>query len=992
MTDQLKVDALLAKYQTNDDVYFDLMQLKIREILLVATQYDAFILEQEGQLSEVIFQDYFQLNLSSAPRITSVSTGKSAMELLEEKHFDLVIVMMRIADVTPFQLSDQIRAAYSQLPIILLLKDNSEISVLAKYRDPYGSFDNVFVWNGESKIFVAMVKYIEDKLNAEMDTKIGLVRIILLVEDSIRYYSRYLPILYVQIIKQTQQLISEESPYEQKKLLRMRARPKVLMARTYEEAVALIDKYKDYLLCVISDVKYLKANVMDDFAGFKLIEFIRKQHIDLPSVIQSSDVANKARTRQLNATFINKNSDRLENELVDFFRDNLGFGDFIFRDEHGEPHARARSMEELRSLLTTIPAESLVYHGSRNHFSAWLMARGEIQIAKKIQPIKVTQFEDLEALRDFLVNVFKRVYLETTRGKIVRFDESVISGEGHIIRLSEGSLGGKGRGITFVNHLLQEKIIQQDVNNMPIKIPRTAVIGTQTFENFLDTCRGFDPGCRDKDHEILENCFLNGQLPDDLVQKLKRFLAKVHYPLAVRSSSQFEDSLSQPFSGVYATYLLPNNHPDPNIRLKQLQDAIKMVYASVFSKSAQTYFDAISYKVEEEKMAIVIQEVVGTQFGKKFYPHVSGVAQSYNYYPISYMKPEDSVAMIAVGLGKYVVEGEKTYRFCPQYPKLELMAPKDQFKYSQSRFYALDMRHREYDLSRGEDVTILDLDISEAELDGNLNHIASVWDHQNDRIQMDLHITGPRIINFGFILKYESYPLAAILKHVLTVMEDQLGTPVEIEFAATLTTPSVQKAEFNILQIKHFMRDINETSIDINDLKKEELLLFTNKGMGNGKMEGIQDIIYVDPNTFNRSQMRTMSDELELLNHKMMESNRSYILIGPGRWGTRDPWLGIPIAWAQISKAKVIIETGLEDFVVDASMGSHFFHNITSMNVGYFSVPYKSDDYFIDWEWLKKQGETQRSPHCVHVHLKKPMLILMDGRKGLALIYKSCVA
>ncbi|MBN1355003.1 hypothetical protein JXA40_01920 [bacterium] len=990
MDTRIKADKVVDRNRTDDEIYHDLMHFRIREILLVATNYDAFILQQEGQLTEMIYNEYYTLNLSSAPRITSVPTAAQAQKKLKTKRFDLVIVMMRIPDMTPFQLSRQIKTRFPDLPVILLLKDNAEISLLSEFKNQTSHFDHVFVWNGDSKIFVAMIKSIEDQYNADNDTQMGMVRIILLVEDSIRYISRYLPILYTEIIKQVQQLISQESPYEKLKMLRMRARPKVLLAKNYEEAVRIIRRYKDYLLCVISDVKYEKNGAMDNDAGFKLIRHVRNTLRDLPAVLQSSEPENESKTLEFKSRFINKNSPTLDQDLVAFLVDDLGFGDFIFKNSGGVEIARAGSLEELRALLNKVPLESLEYHGSRNHFSAWLMARGEIRIAQKLQPIRISEFPSLSELRDFLVRVFQRLQSEATRGKVVEFDAAILTGTNHVLRLSDGSLGGKGRGIAFIAYLIENEILPGAIDGVSIQIPRSSIVGTMEFDRFIEshTARNFCQ--KETDFESIKRCFVSGSLSTELTYRLQQFLYQIRHPLAVRSSSLLEDSLSQPFSGVYSTYLLPNNHPDLTVRLRQLETAIKLVFASVFSGSAKTYFDAVNYKIEQEKMAVIIQELVGRNNKTAYYPHISGVAQSYNYYPVSYMKPSDGIAMLAAGLGKYVVEGEKTYHVCPNYPKLDILSPADQLKHSQNHLYALDMSNPDFELLNGEDVTLTTLDIRQSEKHGMLNHIASVWDEENQRILPGLDHPGPRILNFEYILKYETFPLAEILREILGILKDQLGTPVEIEFAVQLPDRTrSESATFYLLQIKHFITNLSRFSIDTDAIEPSKLFVFSSRCMGNGRIDDIQDVVYIDPETFNRSKMVFMTGELERLNRKLKAAGRKYILIGPGRWGTRDRWLGIPIGWAQISNAKVIIEAGLEDFQVDASMGSHFFHNITSMNVGYLSVPYGLQDSFIDWSWLNTHPAAERTPHCIHIHMDRPLPVLMDGRKGISMIYKA---
>jgi CheY-like chemotaxis protein len=997
------------RYKSDTQIYHDLMHFRVREILLVTTLYDAFILEQEDQLTEEIFGEYHSLDLSNAPRITSASYGDEALELIESRHFEIVILTMRISDMTPFELSSKIKAAKPNMPVFLLLHDNNDLVLLGDKRNRMPDIDRIFVWNRDSKIFLAMIKYIEDKINVVNDTEVGLVRVILLVENSIRYYSRYLPILYNEIMIQTQRLIEEEHSDDMKKMFRMNARPKVLMAVNYEEAVSIFEQYKDYLICAISDVKFPRSGASDEHAGIELIKYVKQQYQDLPTLLQSSDPANVALALKYNSFFLDKNSESLAANLRDFVLNNLGFGDFVFRDARSDAIETASTMNEFKKLLKQIPYESLFFHANRNHFSAWLMARGEIQIAKKIQPVKVTDFQNAQELRNYLIDIFENVDYQNLKGKVLDFDETVdeaiIQKENFLIKLADGSFGGKGRGMAFINTTIQNIDLTQLFPDVNIIIPKTAVVGTEEYDDFLeknDLAICYSNGM---DFEELKKCFLNGKLSDSLRGKLRIYLKHIHKPIAVRSSGLFEDSVSESFSGVYQTFLVPNNHPSLDVRLHQLENAIKLVYASVFSKLSRSYFEAINYKVEEEKMAVLIQEVVGNQYENRYYPDFSGVAQSYNYYPISYMKPEDGVTVIAVGLGKYVIDGEKAFRFSPKYPRLDILTPEAQLKETQDFFFAIDMTKNDINLIEGEDITLSELKIDSAEKDGRLDPIASVWDSHNGTLRTGLGKPGPRIINFAPILKYDSFPLAKILVNVLDIVHDSMGTPVEIEFAVDMgkdeeDTPisfaeklqhkqrDVNKPSFYILQIKPLIREYQEFNLDPADIDKEKLFLYTEKGMGNGKIEDIYDIIYCDPDKFDKSKTEQMVTELEVLNKMMVSKKRKYILIGPGRWGTRDRWLGIPVVWAQISNAKIIVEAALKDFQVDASLGSHFFHNITSMNIGYFNVPYNSGTGFIDWSWLKSHKANTSSKYFVHVNFNEPLIILMDGRKSVSMIYK----
>ncbi len=983
------LNEIFRKHKSDSEIFHDLIQFRIREILIVTTIYDAFILEQEDRLTEQIFGDYYQLSLSTAPRVTSASSGQEALELLDEHRYDLVILTMRINDMTPFDLSRKISSKNASIPIFLLLYDNAHLQLLRDIKSRLDDIDKVFVWNRDSKIFLAMIKFAEDKRNVINDTKIGLVRVVLLVENSIRYYSRYLPTLYTEIIRQTQRLIKDEHLDDMKKVLRMSARPKVLMAVNYEEAIDIFHKYKDYLLCVISDVKFKRSGKSDEHAGLHLLKYVKSELEDLPVLLQSSDPENEKLAHSIGASFINKNSETLASDLTEFIFHNLGFGDFVWRDAAGNEIQRSRTLSQFRRQLKKVPDETVVYHAQRNHFSSWLMARGEIRLAKKIQPIKASDFKDPLGLRNYLIDVFEDVGAQGVLGKVVEFDESVLGIEDYVVRLCDGSLGGKGRGIAFMNTMIQNMELSSMIKDVEIKIPQTAIIGAEEYDYFIeknDLGFAFE---EDVDYKRLKKRFLRGYLSKSLVRKLRTYLKHVTAPLAVRSSGLFEDSISESFSGVYLTFLLPNNDPSLEVRLGELLNAIKLVYASVFSDQARSYFDAVNYKIEEEKMAIVIQEVVGNKFGDYFYPDISGVAQSYNYYPISYMKPSDGIAVAGVGLGKYVIDGEKAYRFSPKHPKLEIIPPESLVKNSQGFFYAIDLANRSFNIESSEDATLIKLKIEQAENDGRLGQLASVWDSQNARLKAGIDVPGPRIVNFGHILKYDSFPLAGILNSVLDIVKNSMGTPAEIEFAVDLTEDENRKPAFYILQLKPLIRDVQEYNINTNELNREKLFLYTEKGMGNGKIEDIYDVIYCDPDRFNKSKTLEMTYELEALNDSLKLENRKYILIGPGRWGTRDRWLGIPVVWTQISNARIIVEAGLKDFHVDASLGSHFFHNITSMNIGYFNVPYTSNNDFIDWQWLKSKKPSRRKEFFVHVHYKEPLKVMMDGRKSISVIFKS---
>ncbi len=978
----------LNKHNSDRDIYHDLMQYKVREILLVANLYDAYIIEQEGRFFEQVRGEYYQLNLSSAPRITGVSTPEEALEKLQQKHFDLVIVMMGVEKSTPIQLSRIIKQIYHNIPIFMLLNNNSDIALFEDGQKPITSIDKVFVWNGDSKVFLAMVKYNEDKLNVENDIRIGMVQVILLVEDSAKYYSRYLPILYSIVIEQTQHLIEEVNTDELYKLLKMRVRPKVLLASNYNEAVILFNKFKNNLLCLISDVKFIKDGEMDPKAGLKLVKYAKETVPNLPTVLQSSDPENAEEAYKLQSTFINKNSETLKQDLQSFINYYLGFGHFIYKDETGRRDiAVARSMKEFQTHLRSIPEKSLIYHARKDHFSHWLMARGEIQIAKRIKPLKVEDFESSGSLREYLLDIIDQCIHDKQKGKVINYEESALMDETNVVSLSPGSLGGKGRGLAFINMIINNFNFEELVPDIKIVTPRTSIIGTEEFERFIHNNNLYDEVHNEKDYGRIKELFMAGHLTTTLRKRLKSYLSIIQKPLAIRSSSLFEDSLMQPFAGIFDTFLLPNNHPDINVRMEQLMNAIKLVYASIFSPTARSYFKAVNYKIEEEKMAVILQEVVGKQYDGAYYPHISGVAQSYNFYPYSYMKPDEGFASIAVGLGKYVVEGEKTYRFSPVHPQLEMYTPKELFKNSQVHFYAVDMQKKDINLLDGEDAGLIKLEIDRSEQHGTLKHCASVYDFNSERTIPGITSAGPRVVNFANILKYDYIPLAKSIEVILDIVSESMGTPIEIEFAIDLNKDKEGCAAFYLLQIKPLIKNIIETEINIDKIDNDRLLLFSENGMGNGRISELQDVIYVDIEKFDKLKTEKIRDEIDQLNTMMANENKKYILIGPGRWGTRDRFIGIPVNWSQISNARIIVEMSMEEFPLDASLGSHFFHNVISMNVGYFSV--KHDDLidYINWDVLKNAELVNETKYLKHVRFDQPLEVVMDGKKRNSLIY-----
>lgn len=976
----------LDRHNAERDVFHDLQPFKVKEILLVANLYDAYSIEGEGRFADHILGEYFQMSITSIPRVTGVSSEEEAFNRLRARHYDLVIIMIGVDKEGPMEMCRKIKNKYPYLPTYLLLNNSSDMDFVKRQKENGVPFDNYFVWTGESKVFFAMVSQLEDKVNVENDTQKGLTGVILLVEDSADYYSSYLPMLYSLVMDQTKKLIQDVSTDELYKVLKLRARPKILLVSSWEAAIVVFNNYRNNLLCVISDMAFPKDGVLNDKAGYELIKLIKSYLPNLPTVLQSADPENARYAFTLKSNFINKNSESLLQDLKSFINYYLGFGHFVYRDNSGRQIAIAKSMKEFEAYLETIPEDSLAYHAMKNHFSLWLMARGEVKIAKYINPIKVTDFENLNQLREFLLDIIRKRRQELNKGRVIIFEESAIIDETNVVSLTPGSLGGKGRGLAFINTLIYSFELGRLIPGINVKTPITAIIGTDEFDMFMERNHLWQMVKEEKDFEVIQKAFLGGSLSYTLEKKLRVFVRKMTRPLAVRSSSLFEDSQNQPFSGIFGTYLLPNNNPEPDIRLKQLTEAIKLVFATVYSRDARGYFEAINYKIELEKMAVVIQEVVGNRYEDAFYPHISGSAQSFNFYPVAHMTPEDGFAVAALGLGQYVMEGNLAYRFSPSYPTLEIISQKDLYRNSQLWFYAVDMSLRELNLLEGENAGLRMLEVSDSERHGTLQHMASVMNPDNDTITPGLDSPGPRVVNFADVLKYNYVPLAQALKTVLEVVTEACGTPVEIEYAVDLNKDESGNASFYLLQIKPMLGIGAGYRIDPGSIDEDKLLLLTHKSMGNGLVVDIADIVFIEPEKFDNNLTVSMADEIAAINEQMVKENRKYILIGPGRWGSRDRFLGIPVVWPQISGARVIVEVALTDFHPDASLGSHFFHNVTSMNVGYFSVDHDSRRDIINWDRIREGRLIGTGHYYRHVRFDKPLTVSMDGRKGMAVI------
>ncbi len=968
-------------------VYLDMMKYKIKNILFVATLYDAFILENDDSFFEQFMGEIYQYSLFSLPRITGVTSSAEALELMESTHFDLAILMVGLDTKATIALSADIKARQNDLPVFLLLNQKNNIKYFENLISYTPTIDKLFVWSGNSQIFFSIVKSIEDNANVENDTKIGLVRVILLVEDSPEYYSKYLQILFSIVFGQVQKLLPEVERNEINKISKMRQRPKILHARNYEDAMYIYEKYKDFLLCVISDVEFERGGTSDPIAGFSLTKYVMSQMPTLPIMIQSSDENNRAVAEKLGVAFLNKNSETLQADMMEFLTSRLGFGDFIFRSHDGREIACATGLKEFETIIRNMPTGRMHEFCKDNRMSSWMMSRGEIPLARVVNSIHFDEYEDPEVYRADMLSAINDYIIDRRRGCRIDYDDIEVPDEKNVISMASGSLGGKGRGLAFINTLIQNINTSEFDKYINIRMPITAIVGVDEFSRFMLRGDLYKYIATIPDYIELRERFVATPLSDELMERLRRFATQIRRPIAVRSSSLSEDSMNQPFAGVFDTYLVPNNDEDIEKNVEHISTAIKLVYASIYSETSRAYFQTIKHNIEEEKMAVVLQVLVGGEHNGYFYPHVSGTAQSYNYYPVAHMKPEEGFAVAGFGLGYYVVGGSKAFRFSPAWPNIDIMSVSDSVKNTQVDFLAVDLSRKDIDyLADGEHAPLATLDIMDAERHGTLKHCASVYNPQNDTIEAGLSSYGPRIVNFANILKHNYIPLSKLLTLVLNTGKEALGSPVEIEWAVDLDDAENGLPSFYLLQMKPIITQLQGSTVDITKPEPEEAILYTEQSLGNGDVKNITDIIYADPDTFDHMETQAMAKEIEFMNNKMIEQERNYVLIGPGRWGTRDRFIGIPVAWSQISKAKVIVEMSLPNFPLDSSLGSHFFHNVTSMNIGYLSVQYGSTTDFIAWDNIKGLEVVEETKYFKHVRAPRPLSVLMNGKERRAAI------
>ncbi len=968
----------------------NLMRLRIRDILLVSSLYDLYLFEEDGRLYELIRNEYQGLNLSHSPELTRVSSGMDAIALAkEERRFDLIITTLHIEDMHPINFAKLVKESGLNIPVVLLAHDNKELNQLLLNKN-ISVFDNIFVWQGDFRIIIAIIKSLEDRLNVDHDTRIVGVQTIIVIEDNVRYYSSILPMVYTEMLKQSQGLISEGINLTHK-YLRMRARPKILLCTNYEDAWEYYQKYSEYMLGVISDIDFPRGGEQDPKAGIIFAKNIKHEQSDIPILLLSNMIENKNEAEQAGATFVLKDSPMLLNELRQFMNNYFSFGDFIFRTSGGMEVGRAADLKSLEEQLKIVPEESILFHGEKNHFSNWLKARTEFWLAHQLRPRKVSDYASVQDLRKDLIDSLNAYRNLRQRGLITDFSKETFDPESSFARIGGGSLGGKARGLGFVNTLINDYNVRDRFGNVQIYVPPAVVLGTDVFDQFIDenNLRDFALNCTD-DKEITKRFLEAEKFPEEILGELAGFLDIIHSPLAVRSSSLLEDSQYHPFAGVYETYMLPNNQVNPLIRLNNLLNTIKRVYASTFYQGTKDYIKITSYRLEEEKMAVIIQKMIGNKHENRFYPDISGVAKSYNFYPLPPQKSFDGIASVALGLGKTVVDGGNTVRFCPKYPTdlIQFYSVLETLDSSQREFFALQLDASEDFGYTTHDMMLKLYPLDTAEKDGTLIYAGSTYIKDNDSIADGLARSGMRVVTFSPILKNKVFRLPEILDLLLDMGTWGMGTPVEIEFAVNISSNKNKPNEFGLLQMRPLVihRELDELNIE--DFELDEIICQSDQTLGNGVLNDIFDVVFVDYHNFDRSKSREVALEVSYFNSKLISEKKPYLLIGVGRWGTLDPWLGIPVNWEQIAGAKAIVETSFKEMSVTPSQGSHFFQNITSFMVGYFTVNPHNGKGYLNWDWLFKQEPVEEKIFTKHLRFEKPIIIKMNGHQNKGVILK----
>ena len=978
----------ISAFYMKDASFANLMQKRIFNVLLIASRYDAFILEEDGRIEEHIFLEYMSLNLSSPPRVTEVYTFEQAKKELRENNYDLIIVMPAMQDADIFKKIGKIKAKYNDIPLVLLTPFSHEVSRrLAK--EDLSAVDYTFSWLGNADLLLAIVKLMEDNMNLEEDVASVGVQVIIVVEDSIRFYSSILPILYKVVLKQSQ-IFSTEALNRHEQMLRMRGRPKIVLARNYEEAVKIYDKYSNNVLGVVTDVSFTREGEKDSKAGLKFCSYLRQHNEDLPIIIDSSDVENRDAAAKYNATFLYKNSKTLPVDLKYAVLRNFGYGDFEFiQPVTGEVVATVKDLKELQDKIFDIPDESILYHASRNHISSWLYSRAMFPLAELLRQKTVRSCDNGEEIKHIILEAIVEYRKMKNSGVVAIFERTRFDRYSNFARIGQGSLGGKGRGLAFVDAIIKRHPELSNCEGVKVSVPKTIVLSTDIFDEFMEGNNLYSVALSDiPDEEILSN-FLKAELPERLDEDFLALFDVIQRPIAIRSSSLLEDSHYQPFAGIYSTYMVPYIE-DKGLMLKLLKDAIKGVYASVYYSDSKAYMEATSNIIDQEKMAIILQEVVGNMYDKRFYPSFSGVGRSLNYYPINDEKPEDGVVDVAVGLGKYIVDGGRSLRFSPKHPNSVLQTSTMEMALSdtQTRFYALDMENVEKNFSVDDGFNIQKLSIADADADGSLYGMVSTYDYVDQVIRDGYYDEGRKVVTFANILKHDMFPLAKIMDMMLTYGKSEMGRPVEIEFAGNLKGGENGKGELYWLQIRPIvdMKEMREDEID--NVRNEDILVKSTSALGHGIHEGVTHVVYVKDGVFGYFANSFIAREIEKVNKQFLAENKSYILIGPGRWGSSDTALGIPIKWPHISAAKVIVETAIKDYWIEPSQGTHFFQNLTSFGVGYFTIDTVAGDGIYDKQYLDSIPSIHESEYIRVVELPSPMVVKINGKKNVGIVIK----
>ena len=969
-----------SKFILKDVTFVNLMMRRIYNVLIVANPYDAFMLEDDGRVEEKIYNEYVELGLRYPPTFTQVSTSEEAYQVLRTMNIDLVICMPGNADNDAFSVARDIKAGFPKIHCVVLTPFSHGITKRMENED-LSIFDYVFCWLGNTNLILSIIKLIEDKMNLEHDIQEGNVQMLLLVEDSIRFYSSILPNLYNYILAQSKRF-STEALNRHAATLRMRGRPKVVLARNYEEAMALYSKYSDNVLGVISDVRFPIGGVKDSEAGLKLLRNIHKDNPYLPLIVESTESANREKAEAEGFRFVDKNSKKMSIDLRAIMEEHMGFGDFIFRDPKTKAEImRIHSLKELQDNIFKIPDDSMLYHISRNHMSRWLSARAIFPVSEYLKKITWDRLKDITAHREIIFDAIVQYRHMKNLGVVAVFDRMKFDAYSHFARIGEGSLGGKGRGLAFLDNIIKTHPDFNTFAGATVQIPKTVVLCTDVFDQFMEQNNLYQIALSDaSDDEILRH-FLHAQLPDSLIADFFTFFEAVKCPIAIRSSSLLEDAHYQPFAGIYSTYMIPYLE-DKYAMLEMLACAIKGVYASVYYKDSKAYMAATSNVIDQEKMAVILQEVVGKQYDGRYYPNISGVLRSLNYYPIGDERAEDGIASLALGLGKYIVDGGQTLRVSPYHPNQILQTSEldTALRETQTRFYALDTRHVGNDFKVDDGFNILNLKVKEAERDNSLNYIASTYDPYDQVIRDGIYDGGRKVITFASVLQHGVFPLPQLLQLSMKYGAESMRRPVEIEFACNINQD--RTGALYLLQIRPIVDSKQMLDEDVAAVPDADCVLRSHNSLGHGVTEDVTDIVYVKTDDrFTASDNPTIAREIEKINKTYLDSGTNYVLVGPGRWGSSDSWLGIPVKWPHISAARVIVEVALKNYRVDPSQGTHFFQNLTSFGVGYFTIDENRGEGFFGKSELDAMPSVMETEHVRVVRFARPLKIMMDGKR-----------